>query len=117
MSIPSPPYEDSASISTNEYSLPADTTSGVPTAQTTDGIYQIFIYISGLTTGDTFEIKIYEKVVSGGTQRLIDSFRRSDLQSPAIVIPALILLHGWDITIKKISGTDRTVEWSIRQIA
>jgi hypothetical protein len=33
------------------------------------------------------------------------------------VAPSLILLHGWDVTMTKVSGTGRTIEWSIRKVA
>ena len=32
------------------------------------------------------------------------------------VTPALVLMHGWDMTILKLAGTDRSIEWSIRQV-
>jgi hypothetical protein len=110
-------YESSASISTSEYSMPAATTTGVPTSQTADGIYQLFLDLNALAAGDQFELKIYEKVQSGGTQRLLDSALFVGVQSkPNFVMPSLILLHGWDMTLKKIAGTDRTIGWSIRAV-
>jgi hypothetical protein len=37
--------------------------------------------------------------------------------SPIWVSPTLILMHGWDGTILKIAGTDRSIDFSIRQVA
>ena len=111
-------FENSATSSTTEYSLPANTTTGVPTSQTDDGIYQIFLDLNALAAGDQFELKIYEKVQSGGTQRLVDQRTFANVQSvPNFVLPSLILLHGWDVTLKKIAGTDRAIGWSIRKVA
>jgi hypothetical protein len=37
--------------------------------------------------------------------------------SAAWFTPTLILINGWDVTLTKVSGTDRTIPWSIRQVA
>jgi hypothetical protein len=109
-------YENSATISTTEYSLPNNSTTLTPI--TADGIYQTFLDLSALTITETYELKIYEKVESAGTQRLVD--KRSfvgALGVPHVVLPSMIFLHGWDVTLKKIAGTDRAIGWSIRQVA
>lgn len=107
-------YEDSATISTSEYSLPGDA-AGV-TAQTADGVYQAFIDFNAITAvADEFEVRIYEKVTSGGTQRVV--WGPVSINKPEVLVtPALMLLHGWDITVDKIAGTDRSIGWSIRQV-
>lgn len=111
-------YENSATISTTEYSLPGNTTTGVPISHTTDGVYQIFIDLNALAAGDQYELKIYEKVTSGGTQRLVATYNFVGAQgNPIWVSPSLIFLHGWDVTLDKIAGTDRSIAWSIRQVA
>lgn len=110
-------YESSASIGTTEYSCPAATTSGVPTSQTTDGIYQGFLDFAAMAAGDQYEVKVYEKVTSGGTQRTLLTSVLTGAQSGPYVLPSLILMHGWDITVKKLAGTDRTIYWSIRKVA
>jgi hypothetical protein len=38
-------------------------------------------------------------------------------QSGPLVIPSLILMHGWDFTVDKIAGTDRSISGSIRKVA
>jgi hypothetical protein len=109
-------YENSASISTTEYSLPNNSTSLTPI--TVDGVYQVFIDLANMVAGDQYEIKVYEKVTSGGTQRLIETWIVTGAQSkPAFLIPSVILLHGWDVTMKRLAGADRTIGWSIRQVA
>lgn len=105
-------------ISTNEISL----VSGTTTLQniTTDGIFQAFIDLSALAAGDEFEFKIYEKVNSAGTKRVCfpATFANAQGTNNAIAVsPALFLMHGWDMTLKKITGTDRSIPYSIRQIA
>jgi uncharacterized protein YhhL (DUF1145 family) len=33
------------------------------------------------------------------------------------VSPALVLMHGWDMSLLKTAGTDRAITWSIRKVA
>jgi len=109
---------DSASISTSEYSLPADTTTGVPTAQTTDGIYQFWIDFANMVAGDQYRIRVYEKTDSGGTQRLAEEWILTGAQSkPMFVTPSLILGEGWDCTVLRTAGSDRSIAWSIRKVS
>ena len=109
-------YENSASISTAEYSLPNNSTSLTPI--TVDGVYQILIDLANMIAGDQYKIQLKEKVTSGGTQRLIDEWIVTGLQSkPCFIIPSTILMHGWDVTMIRLAGADRTIGWSIRQVA
>jgi len=109
-------FTSSASISTTERFLASDSTTA--TYQTTDGVYQCFLDLNALAAGDIFQVKVYEKVASGGTARvvMIDNVT-GPLDSPHYATPSLILLHGWEFSLVKITGTDRSIEWSIRQIA
>ena len=106
--------DDSATIGGTEYSLPADTTSGVPTSQTDDCFLQAWIYFVSTAAADIFEVKVYEKVLT--TQRLVTSFRIRGPTATVYVIPGLLLTNGWDVTVKKIAGTDRVCEWSLRKV-
>lgn len=109
-------YAVSETVTSTEWSLTTDTAG--PDADTTDGVFQCFIDTGALLAGDQFEVKCYEKVQSGGTQRLIDSWILDGAQAkPCFVTPSLILMHGWDFTIKKLAGTDRAITASIRQVA
>ena len=109
-------FSGSASISTTEYDLPSASTT--VSAQTTDGIYQLFLDLNALTSTEEYRLRIYEKTRSGDTQRVVDEVIISGAQTePIYVTPALLLLHGWTITLKKNQGTDRTIAWSIRSVA
>lgn len=108
---------DYATISTSEYSLPGDTSSGTPTSQTTDGIYQFFIDFGNMVAGDIYAVKLYEKYASSGTQRLIEEWVFAGAQSkPMFVSPSFVLGEGWDITVTRRAGSDRSILWSIRKI-
>lgn len=106
---------DSASISTTEYSLPTDSTSR--TAQTTDCILQTFIDFSAMAAGDEYVVKFYEKYDSAGTQRLVEQWSLSGAQArPMFTMPSMIVGEGWDVTVTKVAGTDRTIYWSLRKV-
>lgn len=108
-------YENSASISTTEYSLPNNSTSLTPI--TVQGIYQVAIDFSALTITEEYEYKIKEKVTASGSQLVWYTGTIVGPMVEALPFPSLILGHGWDVTVKKIAGTDRTIGWSIRKVA
>lgn len=112
-------FTGTATIGTTEWDMPSNTAFTVGTdVQTDDGVYQLFLDASAMAALDQFQIKIYEKVASAGTQRAVCDWTLLGAQSdPHAVSPAMILLHGWAMTIVKLSGTDRSFTWSIRKVA
>lgn len=111
-------FSGSATIGSNEYSLTEGGGSPTPAAQTDDGVYQLWLGLGNLAAGDVFELSGYEKVRSADSQAGAWSARFAGVQSkPAWPSPSFILMHGWDFTLKKISGTDRAISWSIRKVA
>jgi len=108
-------HTGSATIGTTEYSLPNASTTLTPIVQS--GVYQFFIDTGAMSFGDQYEITVYEKVTSGGSQRVIYNATLTGVMADSWVSPSLVLLHGWDVTVKKIAGTDRTILWSIRRVA
>lgn len=109
-------YAVTETVSTTEWSFTTD--SAGPDADTTDGVFQGFFDVSALADGDVFRFRVYEKAQSAGTQRLMyEAILRNAQAEPLFVTPSLILLHGWDMTWLKVSGTDRSIEGSIRQVA
>jgi hypothetical protein len=108
-------HTGSATISTTEYSLPNASTTLTPITQS--GVYQFFIDTGAMSFGDQYEITVYEKVTSGGTQRKLYNAIIAGIMADSWVSPSLVLLHGWDVTVKKLAGTDRTILWSIRRVA
>ncbi len=57
-------------ISTTEWSLATDTSYDTADAQTTDGVFQVWLDLADMIAGDQLQIRIYEKVRSGDTQRI-----------------------------------------------
>jgi hypothetical protein len=81
-------------------------------------VYQCFLELHNLAAGDVYEWKLYEKVISSSTQRLALTATLSGAQGEPVWVSApFILMHGWDMTLNKISGTDRSISWSIRSVA
>jgi hypothetical protein len=115
MAITEAYVDTGTSISTTEYSLTNDSTSIA--TQTTDGVYQAFIDFATMVAGDQYQIKVLEKVYGAGTQRTIYNAIITGVQAGPFVTPSLILMHGWDITVKRLAGSDRSISWSIRQVA
>lgn len=107
-------FTGTEAISSTEWSLTTDT-SGPDTA-TNSGCFQTLLDLSDMIAGDEIEIKIYEKVQSTDSQKVIYQSNLVGPQSPPVwVSPSLILLNGWDVTLKTISGGTITVNWSIRK--
>lgn len=106
----------SETVSTTEWSLTTDTAG--PDLDTTDGVFELFLDLSSLAKGDTFTVRLYEKVQAGGTQRIVVEWFFANAQSPANwTSPAFILLHGWDFTIVRTAGSDRAITASVRKVA
>jgi hypothetical protein len=104
------------SISTTEYSILNASTSLSPS--TTSGVYQIFLDLTNMVAGDQYRLRVYEKIISGGTQRVLYEPIFTDAQLQALVaLPTLILMWGWDVTLKRLAGSDRSIGWSIRRVA
>ena len=110
-------FAGNQTVTTTEHDLPSDTTS--LGSQTTDGVYQVFLDLNALADADTFRFSAYEKVGSGSTQRRFFSQEISNAQGTEDnwVSPSFILIHGWTFTLQKVSGTDRSIDWSIRSVA
>ena len=109
-------YTNTATVSTVVYSLPNNSTT--PAAITTDGVFQIWIDLSAMAANDEYEILVLEKCTSAGSQLAIMTVRMiGTVGTPQWVAPTFILMHGWDVTMQRIAGSDRSFTWSIRQVA
>lgn len=104
-----------ATIGSTEWSLTNN--SSTKATNTTNGAVQVVLDLSALANGDVFELYIWEKVVSGGSQKRLRRVTYTGVQpDEGDVTPSVMLKHGWDFTLKKISGTDRSITWSIRLV-
>lgn len=103
-------------VGTTEWSLATDTSYDTADAQTTDCILQVWLDLSDMIAGDQLQVRLYEKVRSGDTQRVVEEWILTGAQSkPNWVSPSFVVMHGWDVTCDALAGTI-TVNWSLRQI-
>ena len=109
-------YQGSASITGTEYSAPnaANYSSGSPIVA--DGIFTAMFDLVNLAAGDEFLFTVYDKV-DGTNQRVIYQATKTGAQSQAFVMPPLPLGDGWDISLKKVNGTNRTIYWRITKVS
>lgn len=108
-------YSGTEAVGATEHSCTTDTSG--PDADTTDGVFQVFLDVSDMVAGDQLQVRIYEKVRSADTQRVVYEAILTGAQAqPIWVSPSLVLLHGWDVTLDALAGTI-TVNWSIRQVS
>lgn len=112
MALVEPYGLDGVTVGATELSIVSATT----TLQniTTDGIYHLWLDAAAMAKGDYFRWRIYEKCLSSDTKRVVFSMTLGNAQSEPLVTPPLMLLHGWDMTLQKIAGTDRAFDASIR---
>jgi hypothetical protein len=106
-------YSGTTAVGATEWSCTTNTSG--PDTDTTATTVQVFLDVSDMIAGDQLQIRIYEECRSGDTQRLVyESILTGAQSSPMWVSPALILMWGWDVTLKTLAGTSITVLWSIR---
>jgi hypothetical protein len=112
------PYElDGVTVGATAISIVTGTTT--PASVTDDGVYQLWVDgVATMTKTEEYEITVREIVeATGATQRLVFRATIKGVQSEVFVTPTLILMHGWDMLIKKLAGTDRAFDASIRKVA
>ena len=105
------PVSDLATVGTSEHYLISDSTTMTP--QTTDQIVLGYLDVSALAAGDQFQVTVYEKA-NGGTATAVDppSILAGE-QSTLFEIKARLLGSGYDIGVKKLAGTDRSIGWTL----
>lgn len=110
-------YTFTATVSTTELSI----TGGTSTIQTrtTEGSYVVALDMSALAANDVFEFRVLEKCLSGGSQLVFDyatiSTQGATDAAGWMSVPYR-LKHGWDFTLKKQAGTDRSISASVRKL-
>jgi hypothetical protein len=102
-------------VTTTEWSFVTD--SAGPDASTDEGMVQALFDVSAIASGDQYVFRVYEKAQSGGTQREITpAIVLTGPQVSSLFIPAFIMKYGWDFTVTKLAGTDRSISGSIRRV-
>ena len=102
-----------ATIGAAEFSIAQSAAYSPSTPKTTLGYVQAVIDLGALAAGDQYQVRIYERT-DGAAQRPLITASVSGAQAESYVTPLLLLGEGWDVTIKKLAGTDRAISWSVR---
>lgn len=110
-------YVVTETVGTTEWSFTTDTSG--PDADTNAGVYQGFFDMSAMAAGDTFSIRVYEKVGGSGTtqRRLFEASLTGAQTSPHFATPPLALGIGFDFTVVKVAGTDRSITGRIARVS
>ncbi len=61
-----------------------------------------------MDVGEEVQVRIYEKVGSGSTQRIVYQANlavSNAVENQLWATPALVLMHAWDMTVDAIAGT------------
>jgi len=73
------------------------------------GIYQLVLDLNAMVAGEQYEVKVLEKAVTAGTQRLLETWVLDGAPAePIFMTPAVTLLNGWDITVQRVTTTSTT---------
>jgi len=110
-------FTGSATIGVTEYSLPNAATYSAGAARTETGVLQVWLDMAALASGDQYQLSLYRKATSGGTLLKAETWDFTGAQTtPIFGSETFIVRHGWDFTLKKLTGTDRSIAWSIEQV-
>jgi hypothetical protein len=84
-------------------------------ANTLNELVAAYVEIDAMAAGDEFEVRLLEKTRGASTQVQRQAWRMPFGEN-LLETPLFILGNGWDFTILKISGTDRTCQLSLRRV-
>ncbi len=78
------------------------------------GVYQLVVDTSVMVNGDELELKIYGKVRTGDTERLLHQSSYAHVQTEKLKtsLPA-ISPHHMKVTLNQLAGTTRTFIWAV----
>lgn len=85
---------------------------------TTNHTYVLVVDTAAMVAGDLLELRLYTKVLSGGTERLAYVVPYQHAQGEpnkySVPVPANISLRA---TLKQVAGTGRSYPWSLLALA
>lgn len=94
------------------------TTSHTLSGPTAAGVYQLLVDASALVVGDTLELRIEAKVLTGGTKRIMfASYYSGPQDDPIKLSPPVTLPFGGDFILKQVAGTSRDFPWALIALA
>ncbi len=106
--------ENSALISTTEYSLVNNSTTLASSAQ--QCLLQTWIDLNALSTANQYRVRITEKVNALASVDSIADAVFTGTQSSVWAAPTLLVGNGWDVRVTCLAGPVRLIRWSMRKI-
>ncbi len=83
-------------------------------------VYDASIDLGNMVSGDTVEIRVYAKLLTGGTLRRVYYEKYVGAQddepnrkSPIVYVLAMTVMKEWKLTLKQTAGTGRAFDWTI----
>jgi hypothetical protein len=111
--------EGTATINSTEFSFASESTTLA--TKTDAGVYALVFDANAIVAGDQFLVQLYEAGKTAGTKRLVESWIvEGKTGKPLMYLPStggFILGNGWDITIKKLAGTDRSIDYTVWRVS
>lgn len=105
-------HSTGVTISVTEIGL----TNGTSTiaSNTDDGAYSVVLDLGAVAAGDEFQFAYYEKAHDSDTavKQILANFKGT-VPGSEFVMPPITLGNGFDWSLKKIAGTDRSIGWSV----
>lgn len=77
---------------------------------------QLHLDLSALAAGDTARVRIYSKVLSGGTERVIWEAGIGGDMDDIWVSPVVINVHHAKFSITQNNGASRSIPWAVYQV-
>lgn len=109
-------YANTQSITTTEHSLPNDAT--FSTGITNPGKFRTKILVpSAAVAADTFRVKGYAEVNGQTIAAMWDFIIAGNGTAYVVDCPDVESAEDWDVTIIKLTGTDRTFHWTISEMS
>lgn len=105
-----PTSQDSGTTS----ALTINTETDLGSSITTAGHYQLHLNLSNLASGENLELRIYQKVLSGDSEILMETINFFGVVTDLIKYsPVYVSLYSIRFTLKQTSGTGRTYKWNV----
>lgn len=83
-------------------------------AVTTAGTYLLAIDTTNMVAGDELELRVKNKVLTGGTEilQIIGQFANAQVEPYKITVP-IVVLYSCSFTLKQVAGVGRNYDWNI----
>jgi len=106
----------SATIGTSGWCISEDVAAGSAVGRTDSAVVQVMIDFDNLTAGDEYRVWI-EGSAGNNVLTIYDTRVVGSQGSVVWVAPSLMLGEEWYVYVFKVTGTDRVIYWSLREVS